>query len=272
MREGHAAGVTCSIRWGNSCRLVAIGALGYSTIVARGWQDGAMGNNKVHPVRVANEQEFRKLLDHLAIEASRALDHWRLFKELRRAIKAYAPEVTESQTFWFLTLRGHADDVLFRLSRLYDQQEQALGLKKFLVTVKNNISFFSEDAIRQRLGSNPYANNLVRKLNLQTLGNDLRYVCADRDSTVRRLWKLRNESVFHVAPNPIRLGDVAKLPWLKDVEIDRLLNRACRILNRYSVVFRAVWFSGQIVGHKDYRRLLDLVRLGLQFEATQRLQ
>jgi hypothetical protein len=173
------------------------------------------------------------------VEAHRASDHWRLFKGLQAASKPYRVEMYQSWTFWSLTLIAHYDDTLFRLARLYDQHDCSLSLKRFLLTVKASVEYFSDGARRNRLKDNPFVEGLLsRKLKLSTLGGDIRRVSQDRDPLVHRLCKLRDESLSHVHPNPVRLGASSTLPRLEGKEIQTLLDRACKILNRYSLIAR----------------------------------
>lgn len=153
---------------------------------------------------------------------------------------------------------AHFDAVIFRLARLYDQHSAGLGLKRFLLTVKDSLKYFSESAVTQRLPR--FAGSTVRKVNASTLANDIRRVCADRDQLVARVWKLRNESVSHTNANPVRLGVVPS--GLKPNEIATLLRRARNIVTRYSLIYRASCVFGKIVGADDYLNLLDLVRRG----------
>ena len=43
-------------------------------------------------------------------------------------------------------------------------------------------------------------------------------------------------------------------------ELDQLLKEAMRILNSYSILFRASSYSTQIVGYDDYRHVLEAIR------------
>jgi hypothetical protein len=169
----------------------------------------------------------------------------------------------ESGAFWNFTLDAHYDATLFRLARLYDQHNCSLSLKRFLLTVKASVEYFSEGARRKRLKDNPFVEGLLlRKLNLSTLGGDIRRVSQDRDPLVYRLYKLRNEFLSHVEPNPVRLGALSALPWLEGKQIQTLLNRARKILNRYSLTYRASSLSTRVVGADDYDHMLGLVRRG----------
>jgi hypothetical protein len=215
------------------------------------------------PIRVASEREFERLLDHMVEEAHRASDHWHLLKGLVAVSKKYEVEMYESRAFWGFTLNAHHDATLFRLARLYDQHDCSLSLKRFLLTVRASVEYFSDGARRTRLKANPFVEGLLsRKLSLSTLGGDIRRVSQEGDQLVYRLCNLRNKSLSHVDPNPVRLATVSTLPRLKQEEVQILLNRACKILNRYSLTYRASTFSATVVGADDYNHLLDLVRRG----------
>jgi len=47
-------------------------------------------------------------------------------------------------------------------------------------------------------------------------------------------------------------------------ELSTLLDGCFTILNRYSSLYRASTYSRQVVGHDDYKSLLDFIKLGLQ--------
>jgi len=220
-------------------------------------------SDKMKAIRVASEKEFERLLNHMEREAYRASDHWRLLKGLDAATKKYRVEMYESIAFWNFTLDAHYDATLFRLARLYDQHDCSLGLRRFLLTIKASIGYFSEGARRKRLKDNPFVEGLIaRKLNVSVLGRDIGRVSEDRDPLVYRLCKLRNAALSHVEPNLVRLGTASMLPRLDDREIQTLLNRACRILARYSLTYRASLVSARVVGADDYNHMLELIRRG----------
>jgi hypothetical protein len=212
------------------------------------------------PVRVNSEKEFERLLDHMTREADRASDHWHLLRGLEAASKKYRMEMYESRTFWNFTLFAHLDVVLFRLARLYDQHDRSLSLRRFLLTIKASKQDFSQESFRKRLQGNPFVESLWRKVNPSTLGIDIRRVSEEHDPLVSRLCKLRNQVLSHVDPNPVRLGTTSTAPWLKGKEIGILINRARKILTRYSLTYRASLTSARVLGADDYQHLLDLVR------------
>jgi hypothetical protein len=81
---------------------------------------------------------------------------------------------------------------------------------------------------------------------------------------VSRLWDLRNRYVSHREANLIRLAKLSSLNGLTEEQIDLLVKRARTIADKYGLIYRAVVYSGRVVGWDDYKHLLDLVRLGRQ--------
>ena len=169
----------------------------------------------------------------------------------------------ESQAFWNVTLLAHYDTVLFRLARFYDQHPAALSLKRFLLTVKTCMLYFADEVRRQRLSHSPHVENLLPRLLNLALGGDIRR-SSESDPLVGRLCQLRNQALSHVEPNPVRLGTTAKLPWLTDRQIGMLLRRGRKIINRYSLIYRASLVSDTVIGANDFTMVLSHVRAAHQ--------
>jgi hypothetical protein len=100
-------------------------------------------------IPVADESEFKRLRDSIASELSDARDHWNLVKALGAARDDYWGEMDLSRTFWHLTFIAHIEAVVFRLCRLYDKDGGALSLVRFLLTVSDNRTLFSDAAFRE---------------------------------------------------------------------------------------------------------------------------
>jgi hypothetical protein len=227
-----------------------------------GYPGEGMKKSNMGPVRVASEEAFETLLNRIDKEANRAADHWLLFKGLEASIKDYAAELNESPTFWTLTLNAHYDVVVFRLARIYDQDDSSFGLRRFLLTVKDQPDFFATDAFRKRLqhlhGGSHYLETQTtdaRKLDPGALEEDILSVSAEHDPLVARLHKVRNAQISHLDP---RFVAVSRLQ-LDRHEIEPLLKRARNLVDKYHLAYRAC-FSGKAVGSDDYKHLLDLVR------------
>lgn len=221
-------------------------------------------------MKVSNSTEFEKLLEAVAADALQAQDHRKLCNDLIDARKMYSSEFAQTPTFWGLTERAHAEAVLFRLTRLYDQREDSLSLRTWLHLVKENIHFFDQRNFRQRLKDNPHVKSLAedaRRPDPRQLDFDISSV-GKSDNVVGRLLAVRNTSLAHSDP-AIVLGSgsaVLKGQPLTWSDVDTLIHRAVTIVNRYSVLFRASAYASNILGHDDYAFLLQMVQEWLLHE------
>ena len=216
-------------------------------------------------MRVNNSAELEKLLEAVTADAFQAQDYRNLSKGLMAARAEYYQELSQTQTFWSLTDRAHAEAILYRLTRLYDDREDSISLRTWLGLVTDNIHLFDERNLRQRLKDNPHVKSLAqdsRRPDLDQLELDKKSV-EKNDPIVGRLAYFRNTSLAHRDPTTV-LGSTAthegQLTW---DDVDILIKRATAIINRYSYLFRASVYSNKMVRHDDYEFLLQLIRSGL---------
>lgn len=214
-------------------------------------------------IEIDSSQEFGRLLNALAEEMVSACIHFRLHSDLEAARKSYITELNQSPAFWSLTFQAHRDTVLFRLCKIYEQHSSSLNLKNLLDTIKANIDIFDVEQFRERLKDNPFVESLASsptKPDLEQLEKDNDFV-SETNPSVKALIFLRNNFLYHRTPKLVaknrKLADYYDLAW---EDIERLLKEGMYILNRYSSLFHANRYSTQIVGHDDYRNVLEAVR------------
>ena len=213
-------------------------------------------------MRVGNSTEFEKLLEAVAADAFQALDHRNLSKDLMGAREEYHREFSQTPTFWWLTDRAHAEAVLYRLTRLYDQRDDSLSLRTWLKLVSENVHLFDERNFRQRLKDNPFVKGLAqdaRRPDREQLELDKKSV-EKNDPVVGKLVSFRNTSLAHRDPTTVLGGAVTNEGQLTWADVDTLIERAITIINRYSYLFRASSYACKIMGHDDYKFLLRMVR------------
>lgn len=213
-------------------------------------------------IRIGSSAEFKKLLEAVATDSFQALDHRRLHQDLMAARQEHCLEFSQTPTFWWLTNRAHAEAVLYRLARLYDQREDSLSLRTWLQLVTDNVHLFDERNFRQRLKDNLFVMSLAqdaRGPDLDQLARDKKSV-EKNDRLVDMLVTHRNTSLAHFDPDKVlndRSVNPEELTW---PDVDILIDRAVTIVNRYSSLFRASTYTHNIVGHDDYKFLLRMVR------------
>lgn len=213
-------------------------------------------------IRVQNADEFERLLNALCDEAVNACIHFRLYSDLEASRPDYATAFHQSWTFWSLTFQSHWDTTLFRLCKIYDQHSTSLNLRNLLDTIEENAGIFDDANFRERLKGNAFVDSLAsgaKRPDLAELKKDRESV-SDTDPRVKALVFWRNNFFAHrSAKHVAEKRNLADHYTFETSDVDLLLQNAMRILNRYSVLFRASSYSTQIVGHDDYRYVLRTI-------------
>jgi hypothetical protein len=221
-------------------------------------------------IRIETEAQFDALLASLSEDTATASIHWRLCKDLWASVNEFIRELNQSPAFWSLSMNAHREVVLFRLSRLYDQQNRALSLPSLVATVSANVHLFEVERFKERLKENPFVLSLAegaRMPDSETLTSDAREV-SESDPLVKRLIALRNRVLAHRDPSAV-LGSQDDLPGeLSEAEIDTLVERAAATVNRYSSLFKANTHLMKMLGQDDFRRVLRHVKDGLDARAA----
>jgi hypothetical protein len=213
-------------------------------------------------IRISSAEEFERLLNALSDETVTAYIHFRLYSDLEAARTQYATAFIQSWTFWSLTFQAHWDTALFRLCKIYDQNTISLNLRNLLDTIEENMDIFDVDNFRERLKGNPFVDSLAtgaKKPDLAELKKD-RETVSDSDPLVKALVFWRNNFFAHRSAKHVAAKKNLADHYTFDVSaVESLLKNAMRILNNYSVLFRASSYSTQIVGHDDYRYVLKTI-------------
>ena len=179
------------------------------------------------------------------------------------SLSNYASEFNESWTFWSLTFQAHWDTTLFRLCKIYDQHNTSLNLRNLLDTIEANAGLFDVENFRARLKGNPFVDSLASgstKPDLKQLQKD-KEVVSESNPLVKALVFWRNNFFAHRSAKHVAAKRSLTDHYTFDVAaVDTLLKEGMRILNSYSVLFRALSYSTQIVGHDDYKHILEASR------------
>ena len=219
-------------------------------------------------IDIHDDNEFSLLLNELSADVIYAHFHFKLLRALQDAYDQYSEVFNETRTFWHLTLEAHEAATLFRLGRIFDQHRDALSLGNWLLTIRSNLHFFDEPNFRRRLQGNAFVDSLAtdsRKPDECELDRDIGLVVAGQkkglDESVRKFIVIRHKYLAHRDPafllpsrGPERAAD---LLW---ADIERLLNLAAELLNKYSSLFAASVYSTTMVGQDDYKYVLETIR------------
>jgi hypothetical protein len=219
------------------------------------------------PIPIRNSQELAGLLKALVDDIRTCHDYYRLYRKLHEALKEFDTEFHQSPAFWSLTFQSLGDAAILRLCRVYDQHKSANHLHGLLLTIQANPELFDEAHFRERLQDNPAVDYLAKhgtSPKPDDLEKDLK-LTSDDDPDVLLLYKWRGAVVAHrnakMAKGTNTWADENPLSW---AVIEKLIDRAFEIFNKYSVLFSAASYSTMLIGEDDYKDLLQLLRLGLK--------
>jgi hypothetical protein len=213
--------------------------------------------------------ELRSAISALATDVVDAVIHWRLSRGILDAMEKWPLVTHQSNTFWSLTFHAHVKVSVLAACRAFDQEKSSLHLLGLLELIQRNLSLFDQPNFRTRLRDNPFVESLaesVRTPDPVQLDQDIA-LCSTRDDLIRRLMIHRNNAVAHLSrKRSLTRPSPRKDEEITNEEFEALLSRAAEIVNRYSGLFQAAYFSTQIVGHDDYETVFRWIQERLEAE------
>jgi HEPN superfamily AbiU2-like protein len=213
-------------------------------------------------ISIKDSADFERLLKGLSDDVVDAHIHYHLYQDLIEAISKHPLVVQQSNVFWTFTLQAHLSSSIYALFRAYDQDTKSLHLRSWLTTIQANLHLFDEAAFRDRLKDNPHVANLAKDSRMPDaamLAGDIGS-CSSSDPIVKRLVAYRGSRIAHRnAKSLITARNVADGEGLTFEDVKTLLERAITILNRYSYLFSASFYSTKVVGRDDYEYIFQSV-------------
>jgi AbiU2 len=212
-------------------------------------------------IQVRNATEFGRLLETLALELVDANIAFKMHANLIASYESESREaMREAWTFWSLTIQAHLDSSVFRLCRIYDQNDRHLGLRGFIHTVQSNQRLFSKEQFSVRMEGRAHAESLIAAfapLDSRQIEADMGYVTRATNPVVDRLIAIRHNYYSHRNAEDV-VADHAvseKYPHMRD-EVGELLKVGLAIVNLYSNLFDANSWASGIIGQHDYHYVL----------------
>jgi len=216
-------------------------------------------------IQVGNSGELKRVIEALALELVDANIAFKMHTHLVSAYEGeYGDAMREAWTFWSLTMQGHLDSAVFRLCRIYDQDDKNLGLRGLLDTIRSNQHLFSLEQFSARMQSRPQPDLLIANfelLNSAQIGVDMDYATRATNPVVDRLMAVRHNYYSHRnARDVVAERAVAETyPHMRH-EVGDLLDGGLAIVNRYSTLFDLNTWSNSIVGGSDYHYVLRAMK------------
>jgi hypothetical protein len=226
-------------------------------------------------IQVRDSTEFKRIADAIALELVDAIIAFSMHTDLIAAYEGDSGEVMrQAWTFWSLTIQGHLDSAVFRLCRIYDQDDTNLGLRGFLHTIQSNQHLFSKEQFATRVRGRPHAEHLIATftaLDGQQIDSDMASVTRASNPVVDRLIAIRHNYYSHRNARDV-VADRAiseTYPHMRH-EVGDLLKHGLKIVNEYAMLFDANSWASSIVGRDDYHYLLRAAREQLERHRSER--
>lgn len=218
-------------------------------------------------IRIDDDETLGRLLRTLADEVVDAQIYWRLHLDVQVAAATFRREFGQSRAFWSLTQNALQDATVFRLCKIYDQHKDALQLRSLLETIRAERGRFTAEAFRERLKASRYVDHLAKESRVPDEGKlqrDIEYVSEATNPVVATLVGLRNKYYAHRGSREVvDATDFAVEYPLTKSQVSELLDGARKIVNHYSSLYSANTYSAQIVGHDDYKTIIEALHWDL---------
>lgn len=215
--------------------------------------------------------EFAALLRGLAADVVDAHIYWAQFSLLEKKITEMLDVAKEAYTFWYYTLMAHRQNALICLARIFDQENKSLHMRSWLEAIREHLHLFNKEGVLRRRPDDPFVKMMSpadAKPDLDQLECDIKS-CLNSDPDIKALNKFRATLLAHRGAKLARRDDVTRLPPLLFEQVERLLNRAKTLLNRYSFMFDNSGYSMIPHGHGDLANIFDSIQRDLDRQGAE---
>lgn len=211
------------------------------------------------------EEEFEAVGRALARDVVDAHIHWDQHNALQAQLEKWPDVQKEAWSFWYYTLMAHRNTALAALARVFDQEKSALHLRSWLELIGTHLHLFGKAAVLERLPGDPFASWMTEDdvPTVDQLSKDLA-TCDISDPDVAALLRYRNVSLAHRGAKQALPQNADKIPALLHEQIDRLLERAQVLLNRYHYLFGAAFYGMTPLGHDAVEQVFEAVHRDLE--------
>lgn len=216
-------------------------------------------SNTPKALRDVKETEFAALVRGLALDVVDAHIHWGQMILLEKQIRARPYVSAQAYTFWHYTRVAHRQTALACLARVFDQEPSSLHMCSFLEVIRDHLHLFNKEGIKRRRPDDPLVKMMTpeaAKPDPEQLARDIDS-CSTLDPDIKALNRFRNNLLSHRGAKLTRQDEVEKLPSLLVEQVERLLDRAKTLLNRYNFMFDNSGYSVVPYGHGDLVKVFD---------------
>lgn len=197
-------------------------------------------------------EEFDRLTDRLVEELRSAIMHFDLFKALNSERLNHGRIMNQSKHFWSLTINAHLESTRSIIGRVYDQNQNNLGIKSWLI-------IFKEHFLRPEFFE-PHELDKFNRRPLQKgeIDTDIESVTT-KDKLVSTFYiKHRHTEIAHISLKNSKNGVsfFSEHP-LTIEEHQVLIDRAASLINKYTAHYSGIGYAMTTIENADYRHLFQ---------------
>lgn len=214
------------------------------------------------------EEQFEALFLALARDVVDAHIFWGQAEALKAQLERWPEVYTDGFAFWAYTFQAHQRTALSCLGRVFDQEQSALHLRSLLMLTKDHPQYFGKGAAARRMPNDPFAHWLPEDVDCPSndqVTKDLAS-CEIADPDVKALLIYRHKTVAHRDKKISMKTTSLDTPALHHEQVERLLCRAKTLLNRYSYMRDASFFSMTPLGHDAVENIFQRVQRDLDLQ------
>lgn len=220
--------------------------------------------------RKLTEAEFQRVFKEVRADINDLQLHDQVFSGVVEKLTAYPQIANNFRGFFTAFYSAMRTDMIIRLGRIYDPEgtgHESCTLARCLELIRENPSFFSDEAIKRRLTEDYRKWNpdylTFHRPDMKQVGKDLDQITGCR----KPLINLRHKLYAHKDLETILFGK-CDVFLSKHEEVKELIELAHKIWNRYSQIWNASTYSTLIIYGDDYKWLFDHLRRGMKVKSV----
>lgn len=217
-----------------------------------------------------SEAEFQRVFNEVRRDINDLQLHDQVFSGVVETLKAHPQIGINFRGFFNAFYSAMRTDLIIRLGRIYDPEgtkHESCTLVRCLETIRDNQSFFSDEAIKGRLSEDYRKWNpgylAFHRPDTKQLEKDLSQIVGCR----KPLINLRHKLYAHKDLETVLLGK-RDVFLSKHEEVKELIKLAHEIWNRYSKIWNASTYSSTTIGGDDYQWLFKTLRRGMKVKSV----
>lgn len=225
---------------------------------------------KKKQIQKLSEVDFQRVFKEVRSDINELQLHDQVFSGVVENLTAYPQIANNFRGFFTAFYSAMRTDMIIRLGRIYDPEgtgQVSCTLSRCLEFIRDNPSFFSDEAIERRLTEdyrkwNPDYLKLHRPDQTQ-LEQDLNQIIRCR----KPLINLRHKLYAHKDLETVLFGK-SDVFLSNHEEVKELIKLAHEIWNCYSRVWSASTYADTTIGGDDYKWLFQSLRRGMKIKSA----